>query len=245
VTYRDTEDALRARIQSLESKLDLRSQERAELQQELAQAHSDLAALHPTEQKRPVTLLILGVVGSVLALASLALHHLIPIIGYSRWLFQSIYIATEAGLGLGLVGFYIVTRQRLALTTAILLFVGPPIHLVMELANLGPYSFTPGWLLNLAMGVVLALTLLRAPVEHLRPWKRNLTGALFLVGVLIGTLSLALFMVQVSRDFDQSLLGLNSYIAIPSSIVSLVKHVGLLLCFLELRRPARQWRLPA
>ena len=240
MTYRDTEDALRARIQALESKLSQRARERIELQQELARARQDLAALHPTEHKRPTGLLMLGVVGCSLVLASLALARLVPSIGYSPWLFQLLHVTADIGLGLGLLGFYFVTRQRLALAATVMLFVGLAVHLLGRLAGdagQGPYVLAPGWLLGLATGVVLGLTLLRATDDHLQPWKRNLAGVSALVGVLFGTLSFVLFMAQISRGFDGSMTQLYRYISIPSSLAMLGKQIGLLLCFLELRRP--------
>lgn len=240
MTYRDTEDALRARIQALESRLSQRSREQTELREELAQARQDLAALHPVQQVPPAGMLALGVAGCCLAMSTVVLGHLIPLLGYHRWLFLLLHITAYLGLGLGLVGFYKVTGQLLALAAGLMQFIGLAVHLLGEIAvrsDPGPASIAPGWLFFLAIQVVLGLTLLRAPPEHLTAWKRNVTGVLAMVGVLFGALSLGLFVVQSSFGHDGWLMQLHSTISIPSSIVALGKHTGLLLCFLELRRP--------
>jgi hypothetical protein len=241
VTYRDTEDALRARIQALESRLGQRSREQAELRDELARARQDLAALHPVEQERPTALLILGVVGCGLAIAGMVLNHvLVPLVGYHGWLFQSLSAAADVGLSLGLIGLYRVTNQRLALAAAIMVLVSLALHLLSLLARdagAGQYAMTPGWLLYLATGVVLGVALLRAPDEHLRAWKRNLAGVLALVGVLFSTLFFVISVFLVPQMAAADVGQLFQYISVPAGLVSLGKHTGLLLCFLELRRP--------
>jgi hypothetical protein len=237
MTYRDTEDALKARIQALESKLSQRAQERSELQTELAEARRDLAALHPPTEERPVTLLVLGVVGAALLLFGMAAYFLTPLIGYQAWLTQLPFGLGDVGLGLGLIGFYLVTRQRLLLVAAILLFVGVLDSLVRHFAAFSPWMAYPGWLLNVTQGLLIGVALLRAPEDKLRSWKRKLGGVLYLVGVFFGSLSFALFIAQVSFEADGAI-RLFPYISVPNSLITVGKIVVLMLCFLELQKPS-------
>lgn len=241
MTYRDTEDALRARIQALESKLAQRAHERAALQQELGQARQDLAAMQREhEPPRPRALLALGVFGASLTIVAILLLGLVRVVEYTPWLYQLTYGAADIGLGLGLLGFYRVTRQRLALASAILLFLGP-LDSLLELAGIRGMGLAYyGWLRALSLGVVQGLALVQAPGRHLRPWKRNLAGVLCFVGVFFSLLSFAFFAVRVHGSLGvealQQTLEIQRYVSYPAMLVYLGKNVALLLCFLELRR---------
>lgn len=235
MTYRDAEDALKARIQALESKLSQRAQERAELQAELAGARRDLAALHPPQEERPVALLVFGVVGAALIFLGLASLYLTPLIGSHAGLTQLPFALGDVGLGLGLIGFFVVTRQRLLLVAAILLFVGVLYSLVRHFAGFSAWVAYPGWLLNLVQEVVVGVALLRAPEDRVRRWKGQLGGVLYLVGVLLGALTFSLFVAHFSFKLDGAL-RLFSYVSVPNSLVTAGKMATLMLCFLELQR---------
>jgi len=243
VTYRDTEDALRARIQALESKLAQRAQERFELQRELSQAQKDLAAMQQEQEPpRPRALLALGVAGACLTAVAILLLGLIRVVEYAPWLYSLAYGAADIGLGLGMLGFYRVTRQRLALAAAILLLLGPLDSLLHSAISSLGFGFNYlVWLRTLALGLVQGLVLVQAPGRYLRPWKRNLAGVLCFVTVFFGALSFAFFAVRLNANLNiealEQTLEIQRYVSYPSLAAYLAKNVALLLCFLELRGP--------
>ncbi len=122
MTYRDNEDALRARVEALESQKAEAALDHEELSAELAQARLDLSAVQKTaaEARAPRWMLMAGGVGAVVAAAS----------GMKHWVIGSlpaevnlaVTIAYSVCLGIGLLGLYRASGSRLMQAAAWLCF---------------------------------------------------------------------------------------------------------------------------
>ena len=246
MTYRDNEEALKARIQATESKLAQSAREQADLGRELESARQDLAALQrASSPQAPRVLLLVGATGAaVWALCVLAtLPYLFGIVRTMFW-FRLIDGLGDVAVGLGMMGLFLLTRQRLALAAAILLAIGLPEALLQQLgaqSGLGPAVVA--WLRSLAATVVVGATVFDAP--YIRPSLRTTTGLLFYISAGLGLLAFVAILLQRALAMDTGFyIKIMGALGIPNALVTLGKTVCLLMCFLELRsrgtRPAHQ-----
>jgi len=235
MTYRDTEDALRARIQALESKLGHRARERTELEQELEQAREDLASRHPPQLPRSPILLWIGAAGAALTALLIVLLHLILPRVLSPLLYMLSFVVVDIALGLGLVGVRRVTGQRLALTAAILLLIAP-LGLLVYLFGLSVGFSYAGWLRSLVATVVLGVVLIRIQDLRIPPWKRKVTGGLFVAGGLVEVILFGLFVLGRPSDAAE----LNRLVSSVLTGAAVARMIGLALCLHDLNRTDQQ-----
>lgn len=182
MTYRDEKDALQARVEALGSKVRATRAEHQELQQELADAQRDLAAMHSTEPPPlPRKRLLLGLVGVGLAV----LGNLLFLVGVNppRGVMTLLSAMASVGLALGLLGLLKLTRQKLMLIAAILCLAEvalDPFSLVLP--RIAPFMIVNylnmfKWTLYVASSVVLGIALLgSARTMALPRWLRNTAG---------------------------------------------------------------------
>jgi hypothetical protein len=232
MTYRDDEDALRARIQVLEDKVVRTARERAELEQELAQARRDLAARREAAAPRaPRILLLIGVVAAAVevvmfGLWALGLHrHLPPTLSYL------IYSNASLGVGLGFIGFFKSTRSRLALVTAILCFVEillTPLGFLdrfWALHSIMLYVAAMDMTIYGARNILAALACFRP--DSLPAWLRIATGVLLSAGALIALVRVPGYLLHAGWTFTLSR---------AAPLIHLPGAVGLGAIFFLLRR---------
>ena len=168
MTYRDEKDALEARVGALGTKVRATEAERQELQQELADARRDLAAMQPTEATPPPRKrLLLGLIGTGLAVLGnlLYLSGAVP----PRWAMTPLSALASIGLALGLLGLLKLTRQKLMLIAMILCLAEVALDpLSLLLPQIDPLAWaarplaTFKWALFIAFSVVVGIALLGA-----------------------------------------------------------------------------------
>ena len=182
MSYRDNEDAIRARVEALEAQAGLAAQEHAELSEELAQARLDLSALKEEAAKplAPRWMFALGAVSTGVLLSCTALRLVsLPLVGPLR---VGVAVACAVGLGLGLLGLARASGSRLVRAAAVLSFVKAGVSLAVYLLYMFGAWSGPGimsWMVFIASDVVTAVALLKIPMAPVG--LRKACGVLLLV----------------------------------------------------------------
>jgi hypothetical protein len=239
MTYRDEKDALQARVDALGSKVRATRAEHQELQQELADAQRDLAAMQSTEAPplpQPRKRLLLGLVGVGLA----ALGNLLWLIGVDppRGVMTLLAATASIGLALGLLGLLKLTRQKLMLIAAILCLaevaLDPLSYILPWFASYRIVNYLNmfKWALYVASSVVLGIALLRSARTMALPhWLRNTAGWTKIAG---GALSSVHLFSVISGGFSVGQALTYGYV-----LLYLAGSAALAVLFFQLLRPPR------
>jgi|GEM_PF-5904603 hypothetical protein len=234
MTYRDQEQALRARVDALRDERSQIDENRLSLDSELAIAEAELAAVEGRANSDiPKGLLLWGAVGSV-GITLLTVLSSASVFAYAPLAGGAIRIVAAVMVGLGFWGIYRLTQSSLAQALALMEWSGQLLFFAFFYMLGGAFGFMPTMIFSLlfalARSVLLMVLIFSTLKNRLSSTVVRVLGTIVVVHGLV---------IMVTNSFWLFRTSYGTFITIAHTVASVASSLALAYLFIRLAQRSK------